>query len=255
MTQTGRKNDGAVRIDGRRPEEPRAVKIVPGYQQFAEGSALIETGLTQVLCAASVDERVPPFLKGTGKGWVTAEYAMLPRSTLSRTPREVSAGRARGRTMEIQRMVGRCLRAVTDLESLGERTVQIDCDVLQADGGTRTAAVTGAYVALYQACQTLRANGVLDRLPLVAAVAAISVGLVRDRLLVDLAYSEDQVAQVDFNLAMTDQGDLVEIQGAAEGRPFPQPLLQEVISMGHVAMQQLFEAQRTAIASLKAPAS
>ena len=239
-----------MRADGRTPEEPRKMSLTPGYQSFAEGSALMEMGLTRVLCAASVEERVPPFLRGAGKGWVTAEYSMLPRSTLTRTPREVTGGRPRGRTFEIQRMIGRSLRAVTDQEALGERTVQVDCDVLQADGGTRTAAVTGAYVALYQACHTLVSNGVVHQLPLRSAVAAVSVGLVDGRLLLDLTYGEDQVAQVDFNVAMTDKGELVEIQGAAEGRPFAKKLLLDVISLAEKGMDRLFQAQREAIASL-----
>ena len=238
-----------MRADGRGLDELRRVSLTPGYQSFAEGSVLIELGLTRVVCAASVDERVPPFLRGVGKGWVTAEYSMLPRSTLTRTPREATTGGARGRSMEIQRMIGRSLRAVTDLQALGERTIQIDCDVLQADGGTRTAAITGAYVALYHACQMLFRNGVTKQLPFRSAVAAVSVGLVDGELLLDLTYSEDQVAQVDFNVAMTHTGELVEIQGAAEGAPFPIELLTDVVAMAQKGASDLFRAQQAAIAS------
>ena len=236
-----------LRADGRKPDELRPIRLTPGYQSFAEGSAFIEIGLTRVLCSVSVEERVPAFLRGAGKGWVTAEYAMLPRSTLTRTPREVSTGRARGRSMEIQRMIGRCLRAVVDLKALGERTFHVDCDVIQADGGTRTAAVTGAYVALYQACRTLVGNGVLSQLPLTGAVSAVSVGLVDGGLELDLAYAEDQVARVDFSVAMTDAGEMVEIQGAGEGGPFSTDLVLEVIALAKRGMEQLFQAQRDAI--------
>ena len=180
-----------LRADARLWDQIRATAITPGYQKFAEGSALIEMGSTKVLCAASLEERVPAFLRGQGKGWVTAEYAMLPRSTSTRTPRERDTGRTSGRAQEIQRLIGRALRAATDLEALGERTVHIDCDVLEADGGTRTAAITGAYVALYQAMKMLVKHRVLPREPLLGAVAAISVGVLDDQLLLDLCYEED----------------------------------------------------------------
>ena len=244
-----------TRPDGRALNQLRQVKLVLDYQSFAEGSALIEMGLTRVVCAASVEERVPPFLRGTGKGWVTAEYAMLPRSTLSRAPRESSAGGPRGRTMEIQRMIGRCLRAVTDLEALGERTIQVDCDVIQADGGTRTAAINGAYVAIYQACRTLVKSGVISQIPLKAGLGAISVGLIDGHPCLDMTYGEDQRAQVDFNVAMTDKGELVEIQGAAEGHPFSTEQLMEVIATARAGMTELFEFQRNAIASMEGPLS
>lgn len=235
------------RIDGRASDEPRKVKITPGYQAFAEGSALIEMGLTRVLCAASIEERVPTFLRGEGRGWVTAEYGMLPRATPIRTSREASPGRAAGRALEIQRLIGRCLRAVTDLSALGERTVTLDCDVIQADGGTRTAAVTGAYVALYQALLNLVRRGVLPSLPIKGAVAAISVGIVEGEHLLDLCYEEDSRAQVDFNIAMTNRGELVEVQGSAEGGPFSKETMLALLSLAEKGIGYLFEAQREAL--------
>ena len=239
-----------TRIDGRRWDQPRPIVITPGYQRFAEGSALIETGLTKVLCAASLDERVPPFLRGQGQGWVTAEYNMLPRATNTRTPRDRDTGRISGRSQEIQRLIGRALRAVTDLEALGERTVQIDCDVIQADGGTRTAAITGAYVALYQATKVLVDNRILRRVPMASAVAAVSVGLVGDELLLDLCYGEDFDAQVDFNVVMTDRGELVELQGATEADPFPRHRVEEILALAARGMEPLFAAQRMVIGQL-----
>lgn len=239
----------AKRLDGRSWDEPRATTITPGVQRFAEGSAMIEVGLTKVLCAASIEERIPPFLRGQGKGWVTAEYAMLPRSTGVRTPRDGGSGQVRGRTSEIQRLVGRSLRAVTDLEGLGERTVLLDCDVMQADGGTRTAAITGAYVALYQALLSLVRVRALDRIPLNSPVAAVSVGIVDTQILLDLSYEEDVRAQVDFNVVMTESGDLVEIQGTAEGNPFSRDLVTEMISLATRGMEGLFQAQKDAIRS------
>ena len=233
------------RSDGRRWDEPRTTTITPGYQRFAEGSALIEVGLTKVLCAASLEERVPPFLRGQGRGWVTAEYNMLPRSTNTRTSRE--RGGASGRSQEIQRLIGRSLRAITDMTGLGERTVQIDCDVIQADGGTRTAAITGAYVALYQALKMLVDQGVLSKLPLRQPVAAISVGLVDEQLLLDLCYREDFRAQVDFNVVLTEPGELVELQGATEAAPFPRQRVAEILSLASRGVEPLFQAQRLAI--------
>jgi len=241
---------GKLRKDGRRWNEPRPTIIVPGYQAFAEGSALIEMGMTKVLCAATLEERVPPFLRGDGTGWVTGEYSMLPRSTSVRTPREGGAGQVRGRSQEIQRLIGRCLRAVTDRKALGERTVVLDCDVIQADGGTRTAAITGAYVALYQALFGLVRSRLLKEIPLNCAVAAMSVGLVEGETLLDLAYEEDARAQVDFNMAMTDKGELVEIQGTGEGGPFSKEAVPELISLASEGMQQHFQAQREAIQSI-----
>ena len=205
-----------TRPDGRRWDQNRPNTITTGYQRFAEGSALIEVGNTRVLCAASLEERVPAFLRGQGKGWVTAEYDMLPRATTTRSTRDRDSGRISGRSQEIQRLIGRALRSVTDLEALGERTVHIDCDVLMADGGTRTAAITGGYVALYQALNVLVVNRVLPKIPLHNAVAATSVGILKDGLALDLCYEEDFQAVADFNIVLTDQGDMVESQGATE---------------------------------------
>ncbi len=238
------------RIDGRAPDELRPVRIVPSFLAFAEGSALVELGQTKVICGVSVEERVPPFLRGKGSGWVTAEYAMLPRSTLTRTPRESALGRVGGRTQEIQRIIGRSLRAIVDMAALGERTLLVDCDVLQADGGTRTAAITGAYVALYQACHTLINRGLLRSVPLRSAVAATSVGLVSGEPLLDLCYEEDCRAEVDFNVVMTSRGELVELQGTAEGRPFPRHTIDVLLVLAEAGIRQLFAAQKTALASL-----
>lgn len=238
-----------MRTDGRKDDELRQVVITPGYLSFAEGSALIEMGKTRVLCAVSLDEKVPQFLMGQGKGWVTAEYAMLPRSTPVRVPRDMT-GRGAGRAMEIQRLVGRCLRAVTDLKALGERTVLVDCDVIQADGGTRTAAITGAYVALYQALWRLVQVRVLTSLPLTGAVAAVSVGIVDNRELVDLCYEEDSRAQVDMNIAMTDKDQLVEVQATAEGAPFSPNTLQSLLTLAQKGIHQLHDAQKQAIERL-----
>ena len=238
-----------MRIDGRGPDEPRQARIIPGFQAFAEGSVLIEVGQTKVICAATVEERVPAFVRTSGKGWVTAEYAMLPRSTLSRTARDFS-GRPGGRASEIQRVIGRSLRAVTDLAALGERTVILDCDVLQADGGTRTAAVTGAYVALYQALLGLVRHGVLPTLPLRCAVAATSVGVVEGTRLLDLCYEEDARAQVDFNVIMTDQGEFVEMQGTAEGAPFSQETTDCLLALARKGIQYLLDVQRQVVETL-----
>jgi len=238
-------------LDGRAKDELRPVRIVPGFQSFAEGSALIEMGKTWVLCAVSVEDRVPNFLKGEGRGWITAEYSMLPRSTTTRTPRE-SQGRLGGRTHEIQRLVGRSLRAVTNLEALGDRTLTVDCDVLQADGGTRTAAITGAYVALVQAIDTLIERGLLTASPIVSAVAATSVGIVAGDVLLDLCYDEDFGAEVDFNAVMTSQGEFVEIQGTAEGKPFARETVDVLLSLAERGIEQLFAAQQAAIDSMRA---
>ena len=237
-----------IRNDGRQPDELREVRIIPGAQAFAEGSVIIEAGKTRVLCSVSVEEGVPQFLRGTGRGWITAEYAMLPRSTITRTPRE-SRG-PRGRTHEIQRLIGRSLRAAADLKSLGERTLIVDCDVLQADGGTRTAAITGAYVALYQAVNTLTRRKDLSSMPLRCAVASTSVGVVDGRVLLDLNYEEDYRADVDFNIVMTDEGEYVEVQGTAEARPFSREALDEVLASASTGIATLFEVQQEAIRSL-----
>ncbi|MBM4267107.1 MAG: ribonuclease PH [Deltaproteobacteria bacterium] len=208
------------RLDGRRPDEPRRLELEVGYLNHAEGSVLVTAGQTRVLCAVSLEERVPDFLRGSGRGWLTAEYAMLPRSTHTRSQRESTRGKIGGRTHEIQRLIGRSLRAVLDLDRIGERTLYVDCDVLQADGGTRTTAINGAYVAVAQALHHLVAKGLLPSSPLREPVGAISVGLVDGELLVDLAYSEDSRAEVDANFVMTGSGGMVEVQGTAEGRVF-----------------------------------
>jgi len=235
------------RADGRAYDEMRSIKIVPGYQEFAEGSALIELGKTRVLCSVSVDERVPPFLRGGGSGWVTAEYAMLPRSTVTRTRRDSSLGRVTGRNQEIQRLIGRSLRAVTDLSALGERTLIVDCDVLQADGGTRTAAITGAYVALHQAVQTLSNMGIISSIPFKSEIAATSVGIMHGNMMLDLCYDEDSSAAVDFNVVMTGKGEFVEIQGTAEGKPFSREAVDSLISLAEKGIQQLLQVQKEAL--------
>ena len=222
------------------------MRMVLGYQSYAEGSALIELGQTRVLCSVSMDERVPPFLKGGGQGWVTAEYAMLPRSTLTRTPRN----KGEGRSQEIQRLIGRSLRAATNLAILGERTFIVDCDVLQADGGTRTAAITGGYVALYHAFHNLRKKGVLPFMPLTRMIAATSVGVVNSTVLLDLCYEEDYQAEVDFNVVMTDKGEFVEIQGTAEGKPFSKETADALFSLGQQGIMRLFKIQKETLKAL-----
>jgi ribonuclease PH len=238
------------RIDGRASDELRPINIVLGYQAFAEGSALLELGRTRVLCSVSVEDRVPNFLKGQGTGWVTAEYAMLPRSTLTRTPRSVSPERQAGRNQEIQRLIGRSLRAVTDLVVLGERTFTVDCDVLQADGGTRTAAITGGYVALFLALHNLKQRGTLSSIPLKGSVAATSVGIVGREVLLDLCYEEDFQAAVDFNVVMTDKGEFVEIQGTAEGKPFSRETVDSLLTLAGKGIKQLFKIQKAILAKL-----
>ncbi len=238
------------RADGRAWDELRPIQITPGFQSFAEGSALIELGKNRVLCSVSVEERVPGFLKGEGTGWITAEYAMLPRATVTRTPRDSSRGRVAGRSQEIQRLIGRSLRAVTDLTALGERTLIVDCDVLQADGGTRTAAITGAYVALHQAMQTLANMGVISSIPLKSAVAATSVGIVHSYRLLDLCYDEDYKAEVDFNVVMTSKGEFVEVQGTAEAKPFSKETIDSLLSLAEKGIKQLFQTQQAALESL-----
>lgn len=235
------------RADGRVYDEMRAIRIVPGYQEFAEGSALIELGKTRVLCSVSVEERVPPFLRGGGSGWVTAEYAMLPRATVTRTRRDSSLGKVTGRNQEIQRLIGRSLRAVTDLSALGERTLIVDCDVLQADGGTRTAAITGAYVALHQAVHTLINMGIISSIPFKSEIAATSVGIIHSHMMLDLCYDEDSSAAVDFNVVMTGKGEFVEIQGTAEGKPFSREAVDSLISLAGKGIQQLLQVQQEAL--------
>lgn len=233
------------RIDGRANDELRPVRIAPSYLDYAEGSALIELGATRVICAVSVEERVPPFLQGTGQGWVTAEYAMLPRSTQVRTPREIKG--LRGRTQEIRRFIGRSLRAAVDLEALGERTLIVDCDVLQADGGTRTASITGGYVALAIALDKLIRGGLLAAGVLKTAVAAVSAGLVGGEALLDLCYEEDSQAEVDFNVVMTAERQFVEIQGTAEKQPFPREVMDRLLNLAEKGIRELLEVQRKAL--------
>ena len=236
-----------IRHDGRHPDQLRPVRITPGCQPYAEGSAMIEMGDTTVLCAASVEEDVPGWMRGRGTGWVTAEYDMLPRATSSRRRRDRDSGRTASRSQEIQRLIGRSLRAATDLSALGERAIYLDCDVLQADGGTRTAAITGAYVALHLALQGLVEDGRLENVPLLCAVAAISIGISDGQLLLDLDYAEDSTADADFNIVMTDAGDIVEFQGTAEGNPFPRQQVGEAIALAARGMEPLFGAQRRAV--------
>ena len=238
------------RGDGRAFNQLRNIKITPGYLAFAEGSVLIEMGKTHVICSATLDERVPPFLKNTGKGWVTAEYSMLPRATLSRTQRDSSKGSVNGRSQEIQRLIGRSLRAVTDLTGFGERQLIVDCDVVQADGGTRTASITGAYIALYQAFKNMKSMGLISAMPLKTAVAATSVGIIHNTLMLDLCYEEDSQAEVDFNVVMTDQDQFVEVQGTAENKPFSKDSLNSLINLAGEGIKLLFEAQKTVIKTL-----
>jgi ribonuclease PH len=225
----------------------RPVEIQTGYLKTAEGSALITVGNTRVLCAASIDDTVPQFLRGTGKGWVTAEYAMLPRATLKRTPREVSKGKPSGRTHEIQRLIGRSLRAVVDLDALGERSVLVDCDVIQADGGTRTASITGAYVAVAIAIRQLTQFGALKRSPLLDSVAATSVGIVGGEPMIDLDYEEDSRADVDMNLVMTGSGKFVEVQATAEHHPFNDAQLSRLVGLARNGIGELIAIQKRMI--------
>jgi ribonuclease PH len=239
-------NNAALRVDGRAHDQLRPVTITTGPLDFAEGSALIEVGRTRVLCAATIEERVPPWLRGRGSGWVTAEYAMLPRATQERTQREAARGKLGGRTHEIQRLIGRALRAVTDLKALGERSVLIDCDVLQADGGTRTASITGAFVALSLALRR-DFTPATPAWPLRNHIAAVSVGIVGGTGYLDLAYEEDSRADVDMNVAMTDAGGYVEIQGTAEADPFDRARLDAMLALATTGIEQLFAAQRSAL--------
>jgi ribonuclease PH len=242
-----------MRPDGRQPAQMRPVTITRDFLRHAEGSALIAVGDTKVVCTASVEDRVPPFLRDTGQGWVTAEYGMLPRSTKTRTPRDATSGRPSGRTFEIQRLVGRSLRAVTNLAQLGPRTLWIDCDVLQADGGTRTAAITGAYIALADALQRLRQHGQISALPLKDFVAATSVGVVEGRVVLDLCYAEDSTADVDMNVVMTGAGKFVEVQGTAEDTPFDRPALDAMLGLAAQGVQELIALQRRLLAEWLTP--
>lgn len=241
MTATfNRKRPGERKYDELRP-----IEIVPGFAPYAEGSALISAGNTHVLCTATIEERVPGFLQNTGKGWVTAEYGMLPRSSPQRISRERSM--SSGRTHEIQRLIGRSMRAITKLEALGERMIIIDCDVLRADGGTRTAAITGSFVALYQALEVLKRTERVKAIPISGMVAAVSVGMVYDEERLDLEYAEDSVADVDFNVVMTDRGEFIEVQGTAEGKPFSRERLDGLIDLAHGGILQLFDRQRAVL--------
>ncbi|RJE47651.1 ribonuclease PH [Dehalobacter sp. MCB1] len=237
-----------LRFDGRQPDEIRPVKITRKFTDLPEGSVLIEVGKTRVICTATVEDKVPPFKKGTGSGWVTAEYAMLPRATAVRNQREASKGKLGGRTMEIQRLIGRALRSIVDLSKLGERTIWLDCDVLQADGGTRTASITGAYVALADAVNYLLKNQLIKQDPLIDSIAAISVGKVDGVPVADLAYEEDSKAEVDMNIVMTGSGRFVEIQGTAEGQPFDQEDLNAFLNLGESGIQKLSALQKEALA-------
>jgi ribonuclease PH len=238
-----------MRPGGRRPDELRPVRLQRRYTRHAEGSVLVEFGETRVLCTASVEERVPPFLKGSGRGWVTAEYGMLPRSTHTRSEREAARGKQSGRTQEIQRLIGRALRAVIDLPALGERSLQIDCDVLQADGGTRTAAITGAFVALHDALSWMRERGMLERLPVRDFVAAVSVGMVGGVAVLDLDYSEDSACDTDMNVVMTGARRFVEVQGTAEGQPFSRAEADALLALAERGIAELVAHQRRALGS------
>ncbi|HTT24606.1 MAG TPA: ribonuclease PH [Candidatus Sulfotelmatobacter sp.] len=238
------------RSDNRSPDQLRPVKITPEFISTAEGSALIEVGNTRVICTASIEEVVPQFLRNSGKGWISSEYAMIPRSTLTRTPREVSKGRQSGRTHEIQRLIGRSLRAVTDLAKLGERTIWIDCDVIQADGGTRTASITGAFVALGLALEKLVEAGTIGSVPLRDFVAAVSVGIVEGEILLDLCYEEDSRADVDMNFVMTAAGKMVEVQATAEHQIFDDQQLAKMLSLAKKGVQELIAKQRAVLSGL-----
>jgi len=231
-----------MRVDGRKADELRKIKITKNYLKSAEGSVLIEMGDTKVICTATVDKSVPPFLRGKGVGWVTAEYAMLPRSSAQRISRERS--KVGGRTHEIQRLIGRALRSVVDMNALGERTVLIDCDVIQADGGTRTASITGAYIALVEALQHIKAQGTIDQVPVTDYLAAISVGIVDGKPVLDLCYNEDSAAEVDLNLVMTGTGKIVEVQGTAEGEPFSKAEMNKLIALGEKGIKALIKKQK-----------
>jgi ribonuclease PH len=239
-----------MRSDGRLDEQLRPTRITPNYLLHAEGSVLVESGKTKVICTASVEERVPPFRRNSGKGWVTAEYGMLPRATSTRTQRESSAGRVGGRTQEIQRLIGRSLRAVTKMEELGERTITLDCDVIQADGGTRTASITGAFVALALAINKMREQDLIRTVPIVDYVAATSVGIVEGMPMLDLAYAEDSKADVDMNIIKTGGGLYIEVQGTAEAMPFGREALNRLLDLADTGIRQLIALQRGLVGSI-----
>ena len=239
------------RSDGRAPSALRATRITPSFTMHAEGSVLIEAGRTRVICTASVEDRVPPFLRNTGKGWVTAEYGMLPRATTTRTQREASSGKVGGRTQEIQRLIGRSLRSITKLPELGERTIWIDCDVIQADGGTRTAAITGGFVALVLALQYMQQKGMIRTMPILDYVAATSVGVVAGTPMLDLAYDEDSRADVDMNVVKTGDGRFIEVQGTAEGPPFERTALDSLLELADAGIRELIDIQKSVVGELR----
>lgn len=239
-----------IRPSGRRKDELRRIGITRDFVPSAKGSVLVEVGNTRVICTASLEDRVPPFLRNSGTGWLTAEYAMLPMSTPERNTREAASGKIKGRTHEIQRLIGRSLRAVTDLESFGERTIFIDCDVIQADGGTRTASITGGFIALVDAARRLKEEGLMEKFPVRDFVSAISVGIVDGEILLDLDYAEDSRADVDMNVVMTGSGGIVEVQGTAEAEPFSREFLDRMIDMAAAGISQLAEKQKGLLGSL-----
>jgi ribonuclease PH len=239
-----------MRLDGRKPRQLRPLLITPGYLKTADGSVLIEMGDTRVICTAKLEDRVPPFLRNSGKGWITSEYGMLPSSSQTRIAREASRGKIAGRTHEIQRLIGRSLRAIADLKSLGERTVWVDCDVIQADGGTRTASITGAYVALVEAVRRWLKRGIIETDPVRDSVAAVSVGIIDGKLLLDLSYEEDSRAEVDMNFVMTASSKFVEVQGTAESAPFTRRQMERMAELAQQGIRELLKAQKKVLASI-----
>ena len=238
------------RDNGRNYDELRPVKFTRNYTKYAQGSVLVEMGETKVICTATIEDRVPPFLKNSGKGWITAEYSMLPSSTQGRKVRESSRGKVEGRTQEIQRLIGRALRSVVDLDALGERTLWIDCDVIQADGGTRTASITGAFVALVDALNKLKEEGHLEYIPVRNFVSAVSVGIIEGKPMLDLCYTEDSTAKVDMNIVMTDKGEFVEVQGTGEEAPFTRQDLMDLLSLGEKGNAELIKLQKNILGAL-----
>jgi len=239
-----------MRTDGRKPKQLRPLRITPGYLKTADGSVLIEVGDTKVICTAKLEERVPQFLRNSGKGWITAEYGMLPGSSQTRIGRESVRGKIGGRTHEIQRLIGRSLRAIADLRKLGEKTIWIDCDVIQADGGTRTASITGAYVALVEAVRGWLKRGMINQDPIKDAVAAVSIGIIEGKILLDLAYDEDSRADVDMNFVMTGSGKFIEVQGTAESIPFTKKQMERMTEMAQEGIRELLKAQKQVLASV-----
>ena len=240
-----------AREDGRKNQDIREIKIIKDFNMHAEGSVLIECGNTKVICTASVSDKVPPFIKNTGRGWVTAEYSMIPRATAERNSRESAKGKLSGRTMEIQRLIGRSLRAAIDLEKLGERMITIDCDVIQADGGTRTTSITGGYIALALAIKKMLADGTISRNPIISNVAAISVGLVKNVIMLDLKYSEDSAAEVDMNVVMNGKGEFVEVQGTGEEATYTRDQLNKLIDMASEGIRGLINKQNEIIGDMR----